>query len=28
LPRYDRGSLRFDVVAGATIWGLLVPEVM
>ena len=28
LPRYDRGNLRFDVVAGATIWGLLVPEVM
>ena len=28
LPRYDRGYLRFDVVAGATIWGLLVPEVI
>jgi len=28
LPRYDRGFLRFDVVAGATIWGLLVPEVI
>jgi sulfate permease, SulP family len=26
LPRYDRHFLRFDVVAGATIWGLLVPE--
>jgi high affinity sulfate transporter 1 len=26
LPRYDRGFLRFDVIAGATIWGLLVPE--
>ena len=23
---YDRSWLRFDVVAGATIWGLLVPE--
>jgi high affinity sulfate transporter 1 len=26
LPGYDRSLLRFDVVAGATIWGLLVPE--
>ncbi len=26
LPSYDRRFLRFDVVAGATIWGLLVPE--
>jgi sulfate permease, SulP family len=26
LPRYERRFLRFDVVAGATIWGLLVPE--
>ena len=26
LPTYDRSFLRFDVVAGATIWGLLVPE--
>ncbi len=26
LPRYDRRFLRYDVVAGATIWGLLVPE--
>src|SRR4051812_44972547 len=28
LPRYDRRFLRFDVVAGATIWGLLVPEMI
>jgi sulfate permease, SulP family len=26
LPAYDRSFLRFDVIAGATIWGLLVPE--
>jgi sulfate permease, SulP family len=26
LPNYDRGWLRFDVIAGATVWGLLVPE--
>ena len=26
LPRYDRGFLRPDVIAGATVWGLLVPE--
>ncbi len=26
LPSYDRRFLRFDVIAGATIWGLLVPE--
>jgi sulfate permease, SulP family len=26
LPAYDRRFLRFDVVAGATVWGLLVPE--
>jgi MFS superfamily sulfate permease-like transporter len=26
LPAYDRGNLRFDAIAGATIWGLLVPE--
>jgi high affinity sulfate transporter 1 len=26
LPAYDRGLLRFDAIAGATIWGLLVPE--
>jgi sulfate permease, SulP family len=26
LPKYDREWLRFDVIAGATVWGLLVPE--
>jgi sulfate permease, SulP family len=26
LPHYDRHFLRFDVIAGATVWGLLVPE--
>jgi MFS superfamily sulfate permease-like transporter len=26
LPSYDRGFLRFDVIAGATIWGVLIPE--
>jgi sulfate permease, SulP family len=26
LPKYDRGWLRFDAIAGATVWGLLVPE--
>jgi sulfate permease, SulP family len=26
LPTYDREWLRFDVIAGATVWGLLVPE--
>jgi SulP family sulfate permease len=26
LPKYDREWLRFDVIAGATLWGLLVPE--
>jgi high affinity sulfate transporter 1 len=26
LPEYDRRFLRFDVIAGATVWGLLVPE--
>ena len=26
LPGYDRRFLRFDVIAGATVWGLLVPE--
>jgi sulfate permease, SulP family len=26
LPKYDRAWLRFDVIAGATVWGLLVPE--
>ena len=28
LPAYDRGMLRFDVVAGLTVWGLLVPEMI
>ena len=29
LPRYDyRGLLRLDVIAGATVWGLLVPEMI
>jgi MFS superfamily sulfate permease-like transporter len=28
LRSYDRGSLRFDTVAGATIWGLLAPEMI
>src|SRR4051812_26717075 len=28
LPRYERRWLRFDVIAGATIWGLLVPEMI
>jgi SulP family sulfate permease len=28
LPRYDRSWLRFDVVAGLTLWGLVVPEGM
>jgi sulfate permease, SulP family len=26
LPAYDRSFLRFDLIAGATVWGLLVPE--
>jgi sulfate permease, SulP family len=26
LPSYDRSFVRFDVIAGATVWGLLVPE--
>jgi len=26
LPTYDRSFLRFDAIAGATVWGLLVPE--
>jgi sulfate permease, SulP family len=26
LPKYDRRWLRFDLIAGATVWGLLVPE--
>jgi sulfate permease, SulP family len=28
LPRYDRGWLGFDVIAGLTLWGLVVPEGM
>ncbi|HET6850546.1 MAG TPA: SulP family inorganic anion transporter, partial [Gaiellales bacterium] len=28
LPKYDRSWLRLDVVAGLTLWGLLVPEAM
>lgn len=28
LPSYDRRLLRFDVIAGATLWGLLVPEMI
>jgi sulfate permease, SulP family len=28
LPAYDRRNLRFDTIAGATIWGLLVPEMI
>jgi len=28
LPRYDRSSLTFDVIAGLTLWGLVVPEGM
>jgi sulfate permease, SulP family len=28
LPAYDRADLRFDVIAGATIWGLLIPEMI
>jgi len=28
LPAYERSWLRLDVIAGATIWGLLVPESM
>jgi high affinity sulfate transporter 1 len=28
LPRYDRGDLRFDLIAGVTVWGLLVPEMI
>ena len=28
LAAYDRGWLRYDVIAGATIWGLLVPEMI
>jgi high affinity sulfate transporter 1 len=28
LPAYDRSKIRFDVIAGATVWGLLVPEMI
>ena len=28
LPLYDRSWLTFDVIAGLTVWGLLVPESM
>jgi high affinity sulfate transporter 1 len=28
LPAYDRSFLRFDAIAGATVWGLLVPEMI
>jgi SulP family sulfate permease len=28
LPSYDRSFGRFDLIAGATVWGLLVPESM
>jgi SulP family sulfate permease len=28
LPAYDPRLLRFDVIAGATLWGLLVPEMI
>jgi sulfate permease, SulP family len=28
LPAYDRSLLRFDAIAGATVWGLLVPEMI
>jgi SulP family sulfate permease len=28
LPRYDRSWLAFDVIAGLTLWGLVVPEAM
>jgi high affinity sulfate transporter 1 len=28
LPRYDRSWLRFDILAGLTLWGLVVPEAM
>jgi high affinity sulfate transporter 1 len=28
LPAYDRSFLRLDAIAGATIWGLLVPEMI
>ena len=28
LPKYDRGWLTFDIIAGLTLWGLVVPEGM
>lgn len=28
LPRYDRSWLRFDLIAGVTLWGLLIPEMI
>ncbi len=28
LPSYDRSWLRFDIIAGLTLWGLIVPEAM
>ena len=28
LPRYDRSWLRPDIIAGLTLWGLVVPEAM
>jgi MFS superfamily sulfate permease-like transporter len=28
LPSYDRRDLLFDAIAGATIWGMLAPEMI
>jgi SulP family sulfate permease len=28
LPAYNRANLRPDAIAGATIWGLLIPEMI
>ena len=28
LPQYERSWLRFDIIAGLTLWGLIVPEAM
>ena len=28
LPRYDRSWLTVDIIAGLTLWGLVVPEAM
>jgi hypothetical protein len=28
LPAYHPGDLRFDAIAGATIWGLFVPDMI